>query len=151
MLRSSFCILSDLGERELYDLNECPYDSGGYFIINGSEKVLIAQERMATNHVYVFAKAQPSPINFLAEIRSAVEKGGKTISQFQVKMFHRNQEKTVSSRRTCFDWYARAQFATVWERHESDHPIYQSRHSHLGGLPSPRCHVRPRQIGRAHV
>ncbi|KAI0275029.1 DNA-dependent RNA polymerase II second largest subunit [Gloeopeniophorella convolvens] len=94
MLRSEFCILSGLGERELYDLNECPYDSGGYFIINGSEKVLIAQERMATNHVYVFAKAQPSPINFLAEIRSAVEKGGKTISQFQVKMFHRNQEKT---------------------------------------------------------
>src|SRR5260370_40451586 len=100
MLRSTFCILSGLGERELYDLNECPYDSGGYFIINGSEKVLIAQERMATNHVYVFAKAQPSPINFLAEIRSAVEKGGKTISQFQVKMFHRNQEKTVSSGRT---------------------------------------------------
>jgi len=57
--------------------------------------VLIAQERMATNHVYVFAKAQPSPINFLAEIRSAVEKGGKTISQFQVKMFHRNQERSV--------------------------------------------------------
>jgi DNA-directed RNA polymerase II subunit RPB2 len=100
MLRSTFCILAGLGERELYDLNECPYDSGGYFIINGSEKVLIAQERMATNHVYVFAKAQPSPINFLAEIRSAVEKGGKTISQFQVKMFHRNQEKTVGSSST---------------------------------------------------
>ena len=150
MLRSSFCILSDLGERELYDLNECPYDSGGYFIINGSEKVLIAQERMATNHVYVFAKAQPSPINFLAEIRSAVEKGGKTISQFQVKMFHRNQEKTVSSRRTCFDWYARAQFAAVWERHESDHPIYQSRHSDLGGLPSFGRHVRPR-YSRTHL
>lgn len=96
MLRSSFCILKTLSDRDLYDLNECPYDQGGYFIINGSEKVLIAQERMAANHVYVFAKAQPSPINFLAEIRSAVEKGGKTISSFQVKMFHRNQEKTVS-------------------------------------------------------
>ncbi|EJD51976.1 DNA-dependent RNA polymerase II second largest subunit [Auricularia subglabra TFB-10046 SS5] len=94
MLRSSFCILKTLSDRDLYDLNECPYDQGGYFIINGSEKVLIAQERMAANHVYVFAKAQPSPINFLAEIRSAVEKGGKTISSFQVKMFHRNQEKT---------------------------------------------------------
>ncbi|KAL0951510.1 hypothetical protein HGRIS_008195 [Hohenbuehelia grisea] len=94
MLRSSFCILHELQDTDLYDLNECPYDSGGYFIINGSEKVLIAQERMATNHVYVFAKAQPSPINFLAEIRSAVEKGGKTISQFQVKMYHRNQEKS---------------------------------------------------------
>jgi DNA-directed RNA polymerase II subunit RPB2 len=70
---------------------------GGYFIINGSEKVLIAQERMAANHVYVFAKAQPSPISFLAEVRSAVEKGGKTISTMQVKMFHRNPQKTVSS------------------------------------------------------
>ncbi|KAF5312638.1 hypothetical protein D9619_002953 [Psilocybe cf. subviscida] len=97
MLRSTFCILHGLEDQELYDLNECPYDSGGYFIINGSEKVLIAQERMATNHVYVFAKAQPSPINFLAEIRSAVERGGKTISQFQVKMFHRNQERSLGN------------------------------------------------------
>jgi hypothetical protein len=95
MLRSAFCILYNLAESDLHDLNECPYDQGGYFIINGSEKVLIAQERMATNHVYVFAKAQPSPISFLAEIRSAVEKGGKTISQFQVKMYHRNQDKSV--------------------------------------------------------
>ena len=62
---------------------------------SNSEKVLIAQERMATNHVYVFAKAQPSPISFLAEIRSAVEKGGKTISQFQVKLYHRSQERSV--------------------------------------------------------
>ena len=80
----------------MYGLNECPYDSGGYFIINGSEKILIAQERMATNHVYVFAKAQLSPISFLAEIRSAVEKGGKTISQFQVNLYHRGQERSVS-------------------------------------------------------
>ncbi|KIY69164.1 DNA-dependent RNA polymerase II second largest subunit [Cylindrobasidium torrendii FP15055 ss-10] len=97
MLRSTFCILHDLGESELFDLNECPYDSGGYFIINGSEKVLIAQERMATNHVYVFAKAQPAPINFLAEIRSLVEKGGKTVSQFQVKMYHRHQERSLGN------------------------------------------------------
>ena len=52
-----------LRERELYDLNECSYDLGGYFIINDFEKVLIVQERMATNYVYVFTKVQPSPIN----------------------------------------------------------------------------------------
>ncbi|TCD66491.1 DNA-dependent RNA polymerase II [Steccherinum ochraceum] len=97
MLRSTYCILHNLRDQDLHDLNECPYDSGGYFIINGSEKVLIAQERMATNHVYVFAKAQPSPISFLAEIRSAVEKGGKTISQFQVKLYHRNQERSLGN------------------------------------------------------
>ena len=32
---------------------------GGYFVVNGSEKVLIAQERMANNHVYVFRKVLP--------------------------------------------------------------------------------------------
>lgn len=96
MLRSNFCLLHELEPEFQYELNECPLDQGGYFIINGSEKVLIAQERMAANHIYVFAKAQPSPINFLAEIRSMVEKGGKSISMMQVKMYHRGQEKTVS-------------------------------------------------------
>ncbi len=42
---------------------------GGYFIINGSEKVLIAQERMANNHVYVFKKSQPSKYSYVAEVR----------------------------------------------------------------------------------
>jgi len=41
--------LSGLTDRDLTELNECPLDPGGYFIINGSEKVLIAQEKMATN------------------------------------------------------------------------------------------------------
>ncbi|KAJ1567691.1 DNA-dependent RNA polymerase II, partial [Cladochytrium tenue] len=60
MLRSEFCILSDLTDEDLPEVGECPFDQGGYFVINGSEKVLIAQERMASNHVYVFAKAQPA-------------------------------------------------------------------------------------------
>ena len=40
-------------------------------MINGSEKVLIAQERMANNHVYVFRKSQPSKFAFIAECRCA--------------------------------------------------------------------------------
>ncbi|SNX86154.1 probable DNA-dependent RNA polymerase II RPB140 (RPB2) [Melanopsichium pennsylvanicum] len=97
MLKSDFCWLKGLDEEMSYSLNECPYDAGGYFVINGSEKVLIAQERMAANHVYVFSKAPPAPVTFLAEIRSAVEKGGKTISTMQVKLFSRNKEKTASN------------------------------------------------------
>lgn len=42
---------------------------GGYFVINGSEKVLIAQERMAANHVYVFKKSQPHKYLYVAECR----------------------------------------------------------------------------------
>ncbi|KAL4930508.1 DNA-directed RNA polymerase II core subunit RPB2 [Aspergillus undulatus] len=69
---SKYCILKDLSEQALYNWNECPYDSGGYFIINGSEKVLIAQERSAGNTVQVFKKAAPSPVSYTAEIRSAL-------------------------------------------------------------------------------
>ncbi|BGP39455.1 DNA-dependent RNA polymerase II [Rhodotorula kratochvilovae] len=94
MLQSKFCILHELEEKEKLELNECPFDKGGYFVINGSEKVLIAQERMATNRVYVFAKSQPSPISYLAEIRSAVEKGGKTISSLQIKMMRRTERQS---------------------------------------------------------
>ena len=69
MLRSSFCTLDKQSDAELVELGECPYDQGGYFVINGSEKVLIAQERMATNHVYVFKKSQPSKYSYVAECR----------------------------------------------------------------------------------
>ena len=145
MLRSTFCILHELSPAELYDLNECPYDSGGYFIINGSEKVLIAQERMATNHVYVFAKAQPSPISFLAEIRSAVEKGGKTISQFQVKLYHRNQERSVGIGYMPDIRSQESNFCALdWKCHEGHYPIHQGRYSDLGRFPCTRCYFGQR-------
>lgn len=87
MLKSKYCILKDLDEDELYAWNECPYDCGGYFIINGSEKVLIAQERSAANIVQVFKKAPPSPTPFIAEIRSALEKGSRLISSLTMKLY----------------------------------------------------------------
>ena len=40
--------------------NECRLDQGGYFIINGIEKVLLAQEKLHTNQTYVFSVKQPS-------------------------------------------------------------------------------------------
>ncbi|KAJ1973884.1 DNA-dependent RNA polymerase II, partial [Dimargaris xerosporica] len=96
MLRSNFCILHGLSDQDLHEVNECPYDQGGYFIINGSEKVLIAQERMATNTVYVFSKAQPAPYSFSAEIRSAAEKGSKLASTVFVKLPTRHVERGIT-------------------------------------------------------
>ncbi|KAL3509904.1 hypothetical protein ACH5RR_029305 [Cinchona calisaya] len=60
MLQSSYCSLYHKPEKDLNELGERPFDQGGYFKINGSEKVLIAQEKMSTNHVYVFKKRQPN-------------------------------------------------------------------------------------------
>lgn len=39
MVLSEYCLLYEKSEKELQDLGECLYDQGGYFIINGGEKV----------------------------------------------------------------------------------------------------------------
>ena len=91
MLKSSTChlLIKDrfATEKDLHAWGECPYDQGGYFIINGSEKVLIAQERSAGNIVQVFSKASPSPFSHLAEIRSVVDKGNRMMSQCTAKLY----------------------------------------------------------------
>lgn len=86
MLRSSYCALYQKTEYELIEREECPYDQGGYFIINGSEKVIIAQEKMSTNHVYVFKKRQPDKYAYVAEVRSMVESHDKPPSTMFVRM-----------------------------------------------------------------
>ena len=86
MLRSGNCVLSNSTDKEAAGVGECQYDQGGYFIINGGEKVLIAQERMSHNQVYVFKKAPPSKHAFVAEIRSAGEVGSKPTSTMYVKL-----------------------------------------------------------------
>jgi DNA-directed RNA polymerase II subunit RPB2 len=53
MLHSDICILNEQGSKVLRKLGECIYDNGGYFIIDGKEKVIIAQERITTNRLFV--------------------------------------------------------------------------------------------------
>ncbi len=49
MVKSDACILSKLGDDDLVDMGEDPMDPGGYFIINGTERVLIAIEDLQPN------------------------------------------------------------------------------------------------------
>lgn len=53
MLRSSNCILTGKSPSELAKLNECPLDPGGYFIINGTERVILLQEQLSKNRMIV--------------------------------------------------------------------------------------------------
>ncbi|EZA50897.1 DNA-directed RNA polymerase II subunit RPB2 [Ooceraea biroi] len=85
MLRSKYCLLAGLSDRDLTELNECPLDPGGYFIINGSEKVLIAQEKMATNTVYVFSM-KDGKYAYKAEIRSCLEHSSRPTSTLWINM-----------------------------------------------------------------
>ncbi|KAJ2581147.1 DNA-dependent RNA polymerase II, partial [Coemansia sp. RSA 1836] len=92
MLRSHYCLLNDLKDQDLHQLGECPFDQGGYFVINGSEKVLIAQERIATNTVLVFKKNLPYP-HYTAEIRSQAERVSKQPSSLTLKMSNKGVDK----------------------------------------------------------
>ena len=54
MLKSDICILNQYNHLDSNITGECNMDPGGYFIINGSEKTCIAQERAAENQIYCF-------------------------------------------------------------------------------------------------
>jgi len=53
MLKSKYCHLNGLGKEELIKHNEDPDDPGGYFIINGTEKVVVNIEDLASNRFMV--------------------------------------------------------------------------------------------------
>ena len=53
MLKSKLCVLSVLSPEELIAAGEDPNDTGGYFLINGSERVIVALEDLAPNRILV--------------------------------------------------------------------------------------------------
>ncbi|KAH6621088.1 hypothetical protein B0J18DRAFT_399126 [Chaetomium sp. MPI-SDFR-AT-0129] len=55
MLKSAKCCLSGANNAQMEVMNECPLDPGGYFIINGTEKVILIQEQLSKNRVIVEA------------------------------------------------------------------------------------------------
>jgi DNA-directed RNA polymerase II subunit RPB2 len=53
MLHSRYCVLHDKPAEFLRQAGECEYDYGGYFVVDGSEKVLITTQEQAFNTLYV--------------------------------------------------------------------------------------------------
>ncbi|KAJ5887576.1 DNA-directed RNA polymerase III subunit RPC2 [Penicillium taxi] len=53
MLRSSKCVLANKTPAQMTVLNECPLDPGGYFIVNGTERVILVQEQLSKNRIIV--------------------------------------------------------------------------------------------------
>lgn len=56
LLKSKKCWLYGKSEEELIEAGEDPFDFGGYFIINGSEKALMTQEVLCSDRVMVSEK-----------------------------------------------------------------------------------------------
>ncbi|KAF8130276.1 hypothetical protein EV363DRAFT_1399449 [Boletus edulis] len=53
MLRSNKCILTGNSEAQLARMTECPLDPGGYFVVKGTEKVILVQEQLSKNRIIV--------------------------------------------------------------------------------------------------
>lgn len=71
MVKSNYCILKNTPHLNMQ--SECKYDYGGYFIVNGNEKVVISQDRISENKTYVFVNNKVSTYSHIAEIRSVQE------------------------------------------------------------------------------
>jgi DNA-directed RNA polymerase beta subunit len=85
MLKSNICVLNQYKYVDNQHTGECRYDTGGYFIINGSEKTVLGQERAAENRVYCFNIAKNNTkYNWSAEIKSVPD--FKCISPKQINM-----------------------------------------------------------------
>ena len=73
MLQSDFCILTQNVGTTRREMGECEYDTGGYFIIKGGERVLTSQESKCENKVYCFPQVKiASKYSHSAEIKSLI-------------------------------------------------------------------------------
>ena len=85
MVQSDFCILQNLPKEMRHSMGECKNDMGGYFIIDGKEKTVIAQEKFADNMLYI-RKATDDKYLYSAEIRSVSENVAKPVRTLSVKL-----------------------------------------------------------------
>jgi len=84
MLKSSICILKQYENVSPLQTGECSMDCGGYFIVKGSEKTVLCQERAAENRIYVFSGVNTPKWDWVAEFKSVPD--SKCISPKQVEM-----------------------------------------------------------------
>jgi len=87
MLQSKYCVLDEVSNKTLSEMGEDKYDYGGYFIVNGQEKVVVAQERQAENMVYCFQQGKgQSKFSHKCEIRSVSESNPFNVKNAEVKL-----------------------------------------------------------------
>jgi len=84
MLKSCICILNQYNYINPEVMEECKMDPGGYFIINGSEKTCIGQEKPADNIIFCYKQKPGHKWLWTSEIRSVPD--WKCISPKQIYM-----------------------------------------------------------------
>jgi DNA-directed RNA polymerase II subunit RPB2 len=87
MLHSRYCVLHNKPKSFLKEAGECPYDNGGYFIVDGAEKVLITRQEQAFNTLYITPQPADMKVRLYASISCLSPKTRlvKRVSFFMVR------------------------------------------------------------------
>ncbi len=72
MAKSNACILNNFSTQKLIEHSEDPQDPGGYFIINGSERVIVGLEDLSYNKIIVDRETVGGNIVFKAKVYSSI-------------------------------------------------------------------------------
>ena len=72
MAKSNACILHNLVEPKLIELGEDPRDPGGYFVINGSERVIVGLEDLSYNKIIVDVEETTGALLYKAKVYSSI-------------------------------------------------------------------------------
>jgi DNA-directed RNA polymerase II subunit RPB2 len=90
MINSEFCTLYNNTDPNILK-EECKYDLGGYFIINGNEKVVVGQEKMTENKVHVFKNNKvSSKYSHVCDIKSTSLSGFNTPKNISIRYIGRD-------------------------------------------------------------
>ena len=90
MVKSNLCLLSKHTPDELISIGEDPTEVGGYFIINGSERVIVSLEDLAPNRILIESdnrgskpvyrgKVFSTTVGFRARIEMALKAKGEIV------------------------------------------------------------------------
>ena len=90
MVKSVLCPLSKMSRDELIKAGEDPDDPGGYFIINGTERVVILSEEVASNRLILQKKRDEYYARINSERRGFIQK----------HIFERRQDGILTTRLT---------------------------------------------------
>jgi DNA-directed RNA polymerase II subunit RPB2 len=73
MLGSSLCLLKEY-PAQMADMGECSHDPMGYFVVHGSERTILCQEKVADNRIMIFQnKKTSSKYLYSVEMKSLQE------------------------------------------------------------------------------
>jgi DNA-directed RNA polymerase II subunit RPB2 len=96
MVQSSNCVLNEREGVDITQEGECKYDMGSCFIIGGNEKVIVSQERIAENKVFIFNNQRQSK-HLDAEIKCVPDDKFSVAVSNSVKFVFKTNEVIVDT------------------------------------------------------